>query len=241
LRGRLKSQLLNLSIFDIGNSYHDRYAKYLEAAGIHIDCEKPVNDDVRGVRGRLDNVVKIGDITYIVEFKTAPLKNWKYIADKANSKHRLQIGYYMQQTGIHHGLIIYLAKGAVPEDEGGVEVDFPMVEHYVKYTKKLGDAVDRSIGRLSKALEMLPELTVDVDRTECVYCSFRHTCEFSRIFPPPTTNLFEMIKREKTIDLVNDKEALELNTLDSEAVPPILLIEPEPGPLDSNDFWKNMT
>lgn len=206
-------------IFDIGNDYHNRYAKYLVAAGIHVACEQPVIDEKRKVRGRLDNIIKANDTTYILEFKTSTLKNWKYISTTANRKHRLQIGFYMQQTGIHDGLLVYLAKGAVPEDESGVEIAFPMVEHYVKYTKKLGDAVDRAISRLGNALEMLPQLTTDVDRSECSYCSFRNICEFSRIVAPPTNNLFEMIQRDRS-DIITDKEHTELEALDEKTAPP---------------------
>jgi hypothetical protein len=85
-------------------------------------------------------------------------------------------------------------------------------------------------------MAMLPALTTDVDRTECGYCSFRNTCEFSRIQAPPTNSLFEMFQREQP-DIIAERGVQELEKLDAAAELPE---KPKDDKDDGDSFWSGV-
>ena len=169
-------------IFDIGNDFGNRYAEYLDMAGVQLGAEIDVHDPSRGVRGRLDSLIKIDGEEIVVEFKTAAASSYNTIIKSPKKNHKLQCAYYMQQRKVTNGIIAYIIKEGHVERDGEEKLKFPMIEHQIKMTPKLSAEVDTAIARLRSALDMLVndgEITNDVDKSECSFCSFNQECPFS--------------------------------------------------------------
>lgn len=168
-----------LSVFDAGDSMHERYQKYFAEMGVLVVKELSLNPESRNprtarlcrhyrIRGRLDAIIRIKKELYIVELKSARESSYlRMMADGPYMPYRDQLQLYMYLTGIGRGIILVENKN----DQRRLEFDEEINRHRVAFLLKKISRINRHVLSLT-----LPEREHEKNSFECRYCEFADHC-----------------------------------------------------------------
>lgn len=168
-----------LSVFDAGDSMHERYQRYFAKMGILVAKELPLNQESKNprtarlcrryrIRGRLDAIVRIKKELYVVELKSARESSYlRMAAGRPYEPYRDQLQLYMYLTGIGRGIILVENKNDQQRLEFPEEIDRRRVASLLNKISR----INRHVLSLT-----LPEREHEKNSFECRYCEFSDSC-----------------------------------------------------------------
>lgn len=164
-----------IKVFEIGNMVHDFVVRVLQSEKNEevelIGAEIPFVFDNDGytVSGRIDDLVlvKLNGIKVLVEVKST-----SYLGiNEPSEQHVMQLQLYMHNTGIHHGIVLYVEKNSLKSKA------FP-----VAYNKDMADKILRRFSYLHSSLtcNSLPFAEAKIEpkmNWMCKSCPYLDKCE----------------------------------------------------------------
>jgi CRISPR/Cas system-associated exonuclease Cas4 (RecB family) len=138
-------------IFGNGDAVHERYFRYFYEMGIMIACELEVNTEL--IHGRLDCIITDGDKNYVVDIKSS--SQWTFQKLKEPPKNYiLQLQYYMYQTNIEDGMILFECKDNQSIKIFKLKLDKKLVENYLNELSKLKQMIVEGIEPVDEPLSV---------------------------------------------------------------------------------------
>jgi len=163
-------------IFEAGNIIHGFVVEVLKSDKNKdvelLKAEMPFKIDAKDfiISGRVDDLVllKISGKEVLVEVKST--KNVSFVK-KPQSNHVVQLMFYMEATGVHNGVVLYVDKNTLKSKVFEVEFD----------VQKAGDIFDR-FSFLDRHLkeDKLPEpeaKQVKDMNWMCKFCEYKNKCD----------------------------------------------------------------
>ena len=145
--------------FENGNSVHARWDNWFKHAGIIVASEQDITIDDPPMRGRLDNIITLDGLPYIVEIKS--IEDGAYSELKEPQwNHLVQLSVYLAATGIPRGYLLYENKNnntpkyfeiSLDADTGTVHIACP--RHGFVHYEGLIDKVYTKLRYVRKCIE----------------------------------------------------------------------------------------
>lgn len=192
-------------IFDTGHAIHSMMEGWIRGAGILLANELPLVDREHHIKGRLDNLVLIDDMVFVVEGKSIKSSKLEDVIelDEPQNDHRVQLNLYiymlnkMMETGevqnpedleiikkipakISRGIILYVNKVWILERD-----NFPYIQTETKVNKEFIVNYDPDlIAGLLKKTDIIYNATTpdELDRgyaygsKSCYWCDYKREC-----------------------------------------------------------------
>jgi CRISPR/Cas system-associated exonuclease Cas4 (RecB family) len=169
---QVKAELLR--IFEAGNMLHEFIAKVLSSEKTPevelLKQEIPIKVEEKNfvISGRIDNLVlvRIKGKKVLVEVKSS-----KYLYDKPQPQHVMQLQFYMYAIGIHSGMLLYIQKDNLQTKWFNIEYDSSVVERILKRFKLLDDSLKQ---------DKIPEAEAKLNSElswMCRYCDYKEDCD----------------------------------------------------------------
>lgn len=169
---------------EVGNKFHDYIQRMLTAAGVVRLAEKTLVDDEYGIRARLDLIIEINAILYLVELKSAKSYSVKMMQQDGSPdlEHQKQLQLYfhlydknkndpeifqiLKGRPVNKGIILYEEKDNHKITEFGVNRSQPIIDDLLKYSEILWAHVRTG---------QEPNFKFEPDSKECMYrCTPRY-------------------------------------------------------------------
>jgi hypothetical protein len=120
--------------FALGDATHEKISNIIKKIGIQKSSEEWENIEYKGIAWiyRIDNIIEINNIDYVVEIKSTYMSGWNSIEKQAKEDHEWQLYLYMLFKNIKNGLIEYVGR-----DNGFmIEYNYTLDELNTKYEKQ---------------------------------------------------------------------------------------------------------
>lgn len=169
---KAKAELIR--IFESGNMLHEFIADVIESEkNPEVELlrkEMPIRLEEKEfiISGRADNLVliKIKSEQVLVEVKST-----KFLPEKFNEQHEMQLQLYMHAINVHKGMILYIQKDNLQTKEFDVKLDMNKVNKILEKFKKLHEALKEN-----KMPEAEAKFNQDI-AWMCRYCDWKEECD----------------------------------------------------------------
>jgi hypothetical protein len=171
----VKAELLR--IFEAGNMLHEFISEVIkseknpEVELLKEEMPIQIKEKEFIISGRIDNLVlvKIDNKKVLVEVKST-----KYLKEKPNEEHGMQLQFYMHATGIHDGILLYIQKDNLQTNW-----------FEIPYDKKKAETVLKRFKLLDKCLKLNEMPPADAKFNPnmewmCDYCDYRQECDIGK-------------------------------------------------------------
>lgn len=175
----------------MGDGVHSAIQSLLnELDGVQvIEIEKDKEIKLSGVdwpiRYRIDAVVDIDNVRYVLELKSTYSSGWDRLSIQADEAHLLQLRTYMSLEGVEKGLLLYIARDNGLMAEHVVKMSKEDIEKHIETLVKKGDELlslvkqDVAPARDFKLVAKTKRdgtLSFEESDWQCRYCSYRTLC-----------------------------------------------------------------
>jgi CRISPR/Cas system-associated exonuclease Cas4 (RecB family) len=158
-------------VFDNGNGFHQRMMKVIyQIPGVRVIGGEIAIPENESIKGTCDCIVGIGDLNYVVDFKSINASSFSYLSEP-KQEHVTQLALYMYYFGVQQGLLIY-------ENKDSQELK----EYVIKY-KEVSELMAETFEKLNlvrdsvktRVLPPKPTFT-DKEKWKCEYCNYKSEC-----------------------------------------------------------------
>ena len=145
-----------------GTAIHRRLQKRWVNSGIAESVEGTLYDEKLGISGHLDAILKLPEGRTVVDIKTVNDRRYQQSLKKPFEDHLEQVNWYLHQTHINRGEIMYLNRDH-PEQTHVVDFDYSQ-SRYNKVIRKVEGARDELHGMLRNGTIARGDLYSPLDR-----------------------------------------------------------------------------
>lgn len=151
-----------------GTNVHTKLQKYLKEAGILLEKEGLVKDELLGIRGHFDGVIHITlasgeEITALLEIKTINKEDFKTLV-KPKRSHMIQANFYAVKKGVKYILFLYYCIENAKIKEFLEVTDVDLYAQTIETVKKI------------KGCLVKGEPPAEKHEEDCYFCSYIRIC-----------------------------------------------------------------
>lgn len=155
-------------IFETGTYLGVFFQNLCERAGCLVKREAPIKNPKLRIIGHADGIVKIRDVTYVLELKTINERGYA-TTNSPKPDHIRQVHAYMRGLKIYKTIIIYINKNTGQLKEFVIDFDEKVYEWQVKAR------INYYFNRIRKK-QLPPREGANANAFPCTFCSFQREC-----------------------------------------------------------------
>jgi len=156
-----------LRVFMVGNLYHKYLQSVCKDAGVLVESELEVKDDIFNIKGHIDAIVKIGDEHVLYDFKTVNSRKFTYIKKEGDPHYVKQLLTYLwlapKKYNIKEARLLYISK----DDMRMYEQMYTLDDNYIESIKKEMEELNRYLKDEPEEIDNSP-----MQDWECNYCQY---------------------------------------------------------------------